>query len=37
MAKEKKPKVITEDEEIEEIIVERREETVEEKNERLGG
>ena len=36
MAKEKKPKVITEDE-IQEIIVERHEETVEEKNDRLGG
>jgi hypothetical protein len=35
MAKEKKPKEIKE--EIEEIIVERREETVEEKNDRLGG
>jgi hypothetical protein len=37
MAKEKKIKVIKEGEETEEIIVERREETVEEKNERLGG
>jgi hypothetical protein len=37
MAKEKKNKVIKEGEETEEIIVERREETVEEKNERLGG
>jgi len=35
MAKEKKPKKITEDE-IQEIV-ERREETDEEKNERLGG
>jgi hypothetical protein len=37
MAKEKKIKVIKEGEETEEVIVERREETVEEKNERLGG
>jgi hypothetical protein len=33
MAKERKPKA----EETEEVIVERREETVEDKNERLGG
>jgi hypothetical protein len=37
MAKEKKIKVIKEGEETEEVIVERREETVDEKNERLGG
>jgi hypothetical protein len=35
MAKEKKPKVITED--VEETPIERREETAEEKKERLGG
>jgi hypothetical protein len=36
MAKEKKPKVIKEDEEIIDQV-ERREETAEEKNNRLGG